>query len=72
MLMPEQEEFLDIDQAAEYLGLGKSTLWLYVKRYNIPKYKRPIHGRKTLFRKEDLDTLKTPRLKEGPEGKEAA
>ena len=68
--MAEVKDYLDIDEAGEYLGVGKSTLWGYVRKYSVPKYRMPLGGNKTYFKKTDLDALKAPRLKVGP--KEAA
>lgn len=41
--------------AAKYLGVGLSTIWLYVKQGKIPAYK--ISDRVTIFKKEDLDNF---------------
>jgi excisionase family DNA binding protein len=42
-------------EASEYLGVAKSTLWLYVKQGKIKKIK--LSPRVTIFRKEDLDNF---------------
>lgn len=39
--------------AAKYLSVGLSTLWLYVKQGKIKSYK--ISDRVTILKKEDLD-----------------
>ena len=42
-------------EAHKYLGVGLSTLWLYVKQGKIKAYK--ISDRVTVFKKEDLDAF---------------
>jgi len=49
-----QENFRAKD-AHKYLGVGLSTLWLYVKQGKIKAYK--ISDRVTIFKKEELDAL---------------
>ncbi len=44
-------------EAAIYLSIGLSTLWLWVKEEKIKTYK--ISDRVTVFKKEDLDALVT-------------
>ena len=41
--------------AHKYLGVGLSTLWLYVKQGKIKAYK--LSDRVTIFKKEELDAL---------------
>ena len=41
--------------AHQYLGVGLSTLWLWVKQGKIKAYK--ISDRVTIFKKEDLDAF---------------
>jgi excisionase family DNA binding protein len=40
-------------EAHKYLGIGLSTLWLFVKTKKIPAYK--LSDKVTIFKKEDLD-----------------
>ncbi len=54
------EDYLDIAQAAAELGLGQSTVWLLLKRSNVPRYRIPGHGKKTFIRRNDLPQLKQP------------
>lgn len=46
-------EHMRARNAHKYIGVGLSTLWLYVKQGKIPAYK--ISDRVTIFKKEDLD-----------------
>ena len=41
--------------AHQYLNIGLSTLWLYVKQGKIKAYK--LSDRVTIFKKEDLDAF---------------
>lgn len=41
------------DEAAHYLGIGKSTLWLFVKQGKIRSIK--LSGKVTIFKKSNLD-----------------
>ena len=47
-----QENFRAKD-AAKYLGIGLSTIWLYAKQKKITAIK--LSDRVTIFKKEDLD-----------------
>lgn len=42
-------------EAAEYLGVAKSTVWLYAKQEKLHPVK--LSPRVTIFRKEDLDNF---------------
>jgi len=42
-------------EASQYLGIGKSTIWHYVKLGKIKAYK--LSSRVTIFKKEDLDNF---------------
>ncbi len=68
------EEYIDVAQAAQELGLGQSTVWLLMKRANLPRYRIPGAGKRTFIRRSDLARLKEPvRVdRQEPEGKAAA
>lgn len=42
-------------EAAKYLSVGLSTVWLYAKQGKLNPIK--LSGRVTIFKKEDLDSL---------------
>ena len=42
-------------EAAEYIGVGLSTVWLYAKQGKLKAYK--LSDRVTIFKKEDLDNF---------------
>ena len=69
-----QEEYIDVAQAAEELGLGQSTVWVLMKRADLPRYRIPGAGKRTFIRRSDLPRLREPiRVeKREPEGKAAA
>ena len=46
-------EFLNINQASEYLNMAKQTIYALTSKRNIPFIKR---GKKLLFRKSELET----------------
>jgi hypothetical protein len=52
------ERYLDIAAAADYLGKGLSTVWLYVKRYGWATYRFPLYGKRTFLKQSDLDALR--------------
>ncbi len=68
------KEYIDITDAAKELGLGRSTVWLLVRRAGIPRYRIPGEGKRTFIRRADLPLLKQPvRIDERKsEGKAAA
>jgi excisionase family DNA binding protein len=45
--------FMSIDEAADYLGLSKATLYQYTHQKVLDFYK--VRGKKIYFLKEDLD-----------------
>ena len=49
------EEHLRPKEAHKYLGIGLSTLWLYVKQEKIKAIK--LSDRVTIFKKSNLDTF---------------
>ena len=49
------EEHLRPKEAHKYLGIGLSTLWLYVKQEKIKAIK--LSDRVTIFKKSDLDAF---------------
>jgi excisionase family DNA binding protein len=65
-------ELLTVEQAQEYLGVSRATLWNLVKRHHVPRYRIPVSGKRVFFRPADLDRLREPvRLTDEP-GKLAA
>jgi excisionase family DNA binding protein len=55
MIHFKKRKFLTLAEAAEYLGLQKSTLYSYCKQRLIRFYK--VRNRRNYFLKEDLDNF---------------
>jgi len=53
-------EYLDGDEVAALLGIKKATLYAYVSRGLIRSYKQRV-GRKRLYRRADIEALRTIR-----------
>ena len=66
------EELLEVKQVAEEFGMGESTVWLLIKRHDVPRYRVPARPRKTLVRRGDVErALYTP-IRRDDKGKAAA
>ena len=64
-----EKEFMNIDEASQYLGIKKSNLYGKVERKEIPHYK---WGRLIRFNKDQIDTfMETCRIESVDPGKEA-
>ena len=55
------DDYLTVEEACEYLGIRRAYLYRLVERHSIQRYKRPVNGRRVLFKRLDLDRLKEPR-----------
>jgi len=59
--LPESEDaFMPLKEAADYLGISRTTLWSMVREARITAYSKATDRRSKLFRKSDLDDLKRP------------
>ncbi len=56
----EDEDWLTIDQTAKALGVSVRAVHRYVQAGKITPYKRGV-GRRTYFRKADIEELLRPR-----------
>ncbi len=54
--MPKLDEYLQIAEAAEYLGVCKNTLRNWGESGKLPEHRHPINNYR-LYRKKDLDEL---------------
>ena len=52
--MAEEEEYLDVEQVQQLLGVSRATVWNTINRYGLQRYQIPARGRKTLVRKSEL------------------
>lgn len=50
-----ERHFLTLEEASEYMGLAKQTIYQYTSRREIPFYK--LRGKKLYFLKQDLDSF---------------
>jgi len=56
----ETEELLPAEEAWEYLGISRATLWNLIRRFDLPRYKLPLRGKRIFFKRSDLDRLRKP------------
>ena len=76
--MSEGEEYLDVEQVRQLLGVSRATVWNIISRYQLQRYQIPARGRKTLVKKSELlEALSKPvpippRGERRPKGKAAA
>ena len=56
-----ESEYLDVAAACEYLGVKRAMFYRLLSRHPIPKYRRPVNGRKLLYKRTDLDGLREPK-----------
>jgi excisionase family DNA binding protein len=58
------DEFLSLQEAAEIAGVHPKTLQRRIAEGRLPVYLTETHRRRPLLKREDVDQLRTPRLKE--------
>jgi excisionase family DNA binding protein len=56
-------EYLDVDEAAALLSVKKATLYAYVSRGLLRSFRQGV-GRKRLYRRADVEALRTIRPSE--------
>jgi hypothetical protein len=55
------DELLTVDQLAEEYELGRSTVWLYLRRHQVPRFRTAATGKTTLVRRGDWErAMHTP------------
>jgi hypothetical protein len=56
-----EDELLTVDQLAQEYDLGRSTVWLHLRRHQVPRYRTAATGKITLVRRRDWEqALHTP------------
>ena len=55
LLLERNKPFLDMNEASQYLGISKATLYTYTSKNIIPYHK--LRGRKIYFFLDDLDNF---------------
>lgn len=48
------EALVSVPEIADALDMGQSTVWLFAKRHNLPRYRTSERGRTTLFLWSDV------------------
>ncbi len=51
-----ETDLVSVTEIAEALDMGESTVWLFVKRQGLPRYRTAARGKTTLFRWFDVTT----------------
>jgi hypothetical protein len=49
------EDLLSVDQLAADYNLGRSTVWLYLRRHQVPRFRTAATGKTTLVRWGDWE-----------------
>lgn len=57
----QDDMFLDVKAAREYLGCSRWLLWDRIRRGELPYISDPLDRRRRLIRRSDLEMLKTIR-----------
>ena len=71
--MAEEEEYLDVEQVQQLLGVSRATVWNILSRHNLERYHIPARGKKTLVKKSQLmEALSRPVPIRRTRGKAAA
>jgi excisionase family DNA binding protein len=55
-----QEEFVNLKEARELLGVSRTKLWTLIKEGGLPVYRDPLNKRVRLVRRRDLENLRRP------------
>jgi hypothetical protein len=55
----EETDLVSVAEIADALDMGESTVWLFVKRQGLPRYRTAARGKTTLFRWLDVTTAYT-------------
>jgi predicted DNA-binding transcriptional regulator AlpA len=52
------EDLLTAEEAQAHLGVSRATFWNFVKRYSVPRYQKPLTGKRLFFKRGDLDAAR--------------
>lgn len=71
---PQPDELQTVKALAEAYEMGESTVWLLIRRHDLPRYRMPGQGKKTFIHRDDFDrAYRTPvPVRRAEEGKAAA
>ena len=56
----QNEEFLNLKDARQLLGVSRTKLWKLIKEGRLPTYQDPLDKRVRLVRRQDLENLRRP------------
>ncbi len=56
----QHEEFLNLKEARQLLGVSRTKLWTLTKEGHLPIYQDPLNKRVRLVRRRDLENLRRP------------
>ncbi len=54
------EEFLNLKEARQLLGVSRTKLWKLIQEGRLPTYQDPLDKRARLVRRRDLENLRRP------------
>jgi hypothetical protein len=55
------EDLLTVGQLADEYHLGRSTVWLHLRRHQVPRYRTPATGKTRRVRRDDWEqAMRTP------------
>ena len=60
------DDLLTVDQLAAEYDLGRSTVWLHVRRHRVPRYRTAATGKTTLVRRGDWEQAMTTPMRVSP------
>jgi predicted site-specific integrase-resolvase len=63
----QHEEFLNLKEARQLLGVSRTKLWTLIKEGRLPIYHDPLNKRVRLVRRRDLENLRRPIKEDRPE-----
>jgi hypothetical protein len=52
------DTYLSIEQAGQYLGKSRSSLYRFLRQFNVAMYTFPLEGKRVFVKQADLDALK--------------
>jgi predicted DNA-binding transcriptional regulator AlpA len=52
------EPLLTAEEAQAHLGVSRATFWNFVKRWQVPRYQKPLTGKRLFFKASDLDAAR--------------
>ena len=67
-----RDDLVSVDQIGEALGMGEASVWRFVKRHELERYRVPARGRWTLYRWGDVIQAYTRPVPMDQTGKAAA